>query len=392
MKVRKLIISLVAAYSVAAVAENPTGYMTDSGVVITPILNVGFKYDDNIFSQESDTKGSRIFTLAPAVSFLLDDGINNYQLDVRLESGTFIDSHDDNYVSGNLDFKSHLEASSRSRFDILLSASKDVEARGTGITEGQGDVFNEPLEYNDQAVKLTYELGDLSSNGRIALTGKYYNKNFTNFTDITQFRSYDQPTIGTTFFYTTNANTEAFIEINGSSIGYDATEAISRDSDVYNALVGVQWEATALTSGSFKIGQEQKKVSADGREDFKGVSWEGNIDWQPLIYSTLTLETSRSAKDPDIQGDYISESVYGLNWKHEWSDFFTSNLNVSYTNEDYSGFERVDKTNDLYAELIYKFTRWSDVSFFVELTEKDSTNDSIVYDKNIIGLDFTLLL
>ena len=392
MKINILLSAILIAISSTAAAESPDSYMTDSGITITPTLNTGFKYDDNIFNQTNDTTGSSIFTIAPAVTFLLDDGINNYQLDFGVESGSYLDSHDDNYLTGNLDFKSHLEASSRSRFDIALELGQDVEARGTGITEGQGDVFDQPIQFNDQLAKLTYEFGDLSSNGRIALTGKYYNKKYTNFTDATQFRSFDQPTLGTTFFYTTNANTEAFIEINGSSIGYDSSESVSRDSDIYNALIGLKWEATALTSGSFKIGQEQKKFADSGRKDFKGVSWEGQVDWKPLTYTTLTLETSRSAKDPDVQGDYISESMYGASWNHEWSEFFTSNLNLSYTHEDYSGFERVDKTNDLYADVVYKFTRWSDVSFFVELTDKDSTNENVIYDKNIIGFDFTLSL
>ena len=179
MKMKLLLSATAIAFSSSVIAVEPEVYITDSGIAIVPIINAGYKYDNNIFSQASETTGSGIFTLAPAVKFLLDDGINNYQLDVGVESGTFLDSSDDNYVSGNLAFASHLEPDSRSRFDLALEANKDVEPRGTGLTEGLGDSVDEPLLYNEQLAKLSYEYGSLASSGRIAVMGRYYNKNYT---------------------------------------------------------------------------------------------------------------------------------------------------------------------------------------------------------------------
>jgi len=395
MKMSLVLSAIAIAFSNSVVAVEPEPYITDSGIAIVPIINTGYKYDNNIFSQGSDTTDSGIFTLAPSVNFLLDDGINNYQLDVGVESATYLDSSDDNFVIGNLGFTGHLEASSRSRFDVSLEANKDVEPRGTGLTEGLGDEIDEPLSYNEQLAKLSYEYGSLSSSGRIAFMGRYYNKNYTNFTEFTgriDVRSFNQSTLGSTFFYTTNASTDAFFEIKAGPIRYDVAETISRDSDMLRALVGVKWEATKLTSGSFKIGQEQKDFTDAGREDFKGVSWEGNIDWKPLTYTTLTLETSRAAKDPDLQGDYISESIYAANWQHEWDEKVSSTLSFSYVREEYTGFERLDKSNNLYADVSYKFRRWLDVAFYIEYTNQDSTRDDIVYDKNVVGLDFTFSL
>ena len=392
MKINLLLSATAIAFSSSVVAVEPEVYITDSGIAIIPIINTGYKYDNNIFNQASDKTSSSVFTVAPKARLLIDDGINNFQLDVGIESGTFIDSADDNYLTGGLQFSSHLEPSSRSRFDVEIGANTQVEARGTGITEGTADSVEEPLEFNEQLAKLTYEYGSLSSSGRIAVTGRYYNRNYTNFNDITQFRSFDQSTLGTTFFYTTNASTDAFFELSGSAIKYDVDQIVSRDSDIYTALVGVKWEASALTSGSFKIGHQQKKFTESGRENFKGISWEGKVDWQPLTYTTLTLETSRSAKDPDVQGDYISESVYGINWEHEWNEKLTSTLNFSYIREEYTGFERLDKSDKFYADVSYEFKRWVDVSLYFDYIDQDSNNENIVYDKSIVGLDFVFSL
>ena len=392
MKINLLLSATAVVFSSSVVAVEPEVYITDSGIAIIPIINAGYKYDNNIFNQSNDKTSSSVFTVAPKARLLIDDGINNFQLDLGIESGTFIDSSDDNYLTGGLQFSSHLEPSSRSRFDVEVGANKQVEPRGTGITEGTADSVDEPLEYNEQLAKLTYEYGSLSSSGRIAVTGRYYNRNYTNFNDITQFRSFNQSTLGSTFFYTTNASTDAFFEISGSAIKYDVDQIVSRDSDVYTALVGVKWEASALTSGSFKIGQQQKKFTDSGRENFKGVSWEGKVDWKPLTYTIVTLETSRSAKDPDLLGDYISESVYGINWEHEWNEKLTSTLNFSYIREEYTGFERLDKSDKFYADISYEFKRWVDVSLYFDYIDQDSNNANIVYDKSIVGLDFVFSL
>ena len=117
-----------------------------------------------------------------------------------------------------------------------------------------------------------------------------------------------------------------------------------------------------------------------------------NVDWKPLSYTTLTLETSRKAKDPDVQGDYISESQYGINWQHEWNEKVATTLNYNYVREEYTGFERLDKSKNLYMDVSYEFKRWADVSLYLINTDQNSTNVDVVYDKNIIGLDFTFSL
>ncbi|MBU2870040.1 outer membrane beta-barrel protein [Colwellia sp. E2M01] len=392
MKVTTLLKTMLLIVSFSAFGAEPEAYITESGIAIIPAINTGYKYDNNIFSQADGTSSSGIFIISPVVTFLLDDGINNYHLNIGGESGTYISSADDNYLTGNISFKSHLEPSYRSRFDLSLETKKEEEPRGTGLTEGLGELLFKPIQFIDQTAQLKYEYGSLKSNGRIAIMGRYYNKNYTNFSELTQFSSFYQSTLGATFFYSTNSSTDAFFELRGAGINYFEAISVSRDSDVYAALVGIRWKATALTSGSFKIGQEQKKFAEPLRNDFKGISWKGSITWQPLTYSTFTFDTSRQAKDPDVQGDYISESVYGLNWRHKWSAKVTSNITYNYTNEDYSGFERQDKTNDLFSSINYQFKRWADIAFYIELTDKDSTNNNVIYDKNVIGLDITFSL
>ena len=392
MEMKTLVGVIISAFSGFVAAVQPEPYNTDSGIAITPMINAGYKYDDNILSQADNTQSSGIFIFAPSVSFSVEDGINSHKFNVNVESGSFIDSKDDNYVTGGLTYQSHLEATASSRFDVNLEANWQVEPRGTGITEGLGNLVDEPLLYDEQLAEISYEYGRLSSGARIAFDGFYYQKNYSNFEIFTQTRSFDSASIGSTFFYTTNSRTNAFIELKAEVINYDAFVTVSRDSDVYSGLVGVTWEATALTSGTFKIGQQRKNFTDSLRENFEGISWDASIKWQPLTYTTLSVNTSRNTRDPDLVGDYINESIYGVNWEHHWNEKLSTTLAYNFTDEDYSGVNRIDETSIFLANLTYAFRRWVDIAVYFDVTDKKSTADYIVFDKRVVGVDFTFSL
>jgi len=390
---RNLLVSAIAlVFSGSVLANEPAAYITDSGVSITPVIDAGQKYDDNIFSQATNPQSSIIYTVAPAVNFALGDGVNTHEVDVAFESGTYLDSSDDNYITGSLGYAGHFEASSSSKFDVSIDANWKIEPRGTGITEGLGDTATEPLKFEEQIAELGYEYGSASSKARVAFDGRFYSKSYSNFKEVTQARSFDAPSLAGTFFYSTNSRTDAFIELKAETIGYDVQEAVSRDSDVYSALVGVKWEATALTSGSVKIGQQQKSFDNANREDFSGVSWDASVQWQPLTYTTLSFNTSRNARDPNVVGDYINESIYGVNWAHQWSQKLSTTLGYNFTDEDYSGVTRVDETSMLSADLSYDLARWVEISLYANATDKVSTTDTIVFDKSIVGINFIFSL
>ncbi|MDP4983851.1 outer membrane beta-barrel protein [Pseudoalteromonas tunicata] len=375
-------------------AVEPAGFNTESGIVITPLLNVGVKNDNNIFSQPANEESSAILTVDPTVNFLLSDGINSYSVDAGLKSATYFSSSDDNYLDGFLAFDMHLEPSSQSRFDLNADLNWVTEPRGTGITEGLGDSVDEPLNYSEQILAATYEFGALSTNGKLAFDARYYNKGYSNFEAVTQYREYDSFLLGTTLSYNTGAATDLFLELSKDAIRYEKVEAgrASLSSDDYRALIGVKWEATALTTGSAKIGYQNKDFESDSRANFSGLSWNAGITWQPLTYTLIDFSTSRAARDPSVEGSYIKESVHTLGWTHGWNQQLNTRLGVSYTKEDYSGVVRKDDTTTYSASATYALFRWVDVGVFADFIDKNSTRDTIYFDKTVVGVNFTFAM
>lgn len=379
-----------------AYAVEPLSIPLESGVIITPLVETGIKYDNNILSEATSAKSSGILTVDPAVNFLLEDGANAYNIDVAIQSGVYFSSSADNYLDANLGFDVHLEPSSQSRYDITGEANWLTEARGTGIAEGQGGSITSPITYAEQKLGASYEYGALTTPARISVDANYYNKGYTNFTDVTKLRDYNSFKLGSTFYYNTRASTDVLFEVSLDDIDYSHNPSLepSRDSKDYRILTGVQWEATALTSGAVKVGYQEKDFKHDSREKFSGLSWDASVQWQPLTYSTLDFSTSRAARDPNVEGDYIKESVYAVSWQHAWDEKISTNLSTAYLNEDYIGTGTIDKRKDetltLTAAVDYAFDRWMDISFYTDFTDKDSTRADILYDKTVVGVNFII--
>ena len=375
-------------------AVEPGSYRTDAGLVITPMLQTALKYDDNIYSRSDNEQSSVIYTVTPTTNVLLEDGVNKYLLDLGLSYISNINHADDNKLDGNIAFSSHIEPSSLHRVDFIANADWITEARGTGLTEGQDEIINDPLRYVEQLATLSYEYGAKTAKARVAFELGYLDKRYNNHSTITRDKNYHVTLVGATLFYSTQHRFHALVEFTRDTIRYQHIDASgkSRDSDDYNILGGIRWEATALTAGTVKLGYQLKEFTDSSRDNFNGLSWDITLDWQPLTYSKVTLNTARKAKDPNVEGDYVRESLYAITWSHQWNEVLSTTLSGFYSEENFQGISRADDTKTLHASIDYSISRWADVSLFTEISDKDSTRANIDFDKNIVGLNFVFSL
>ena len=379
----------------AAANLKPGSFITKDGAEITPTLQTGLNSNNNFFSTPDNEESRLIWTITPNVKAVIDDGPDSYSLDLGTSSSLHNKDTADNFTQVNIGAGVHKEFTSQHRLDINVDADWLYEPRGSGLTEGLGDAVNELVKYQEQNVLARYEYGAQSSKAQVALKTGFFSKKYQNFREVSQYRDYDKSLIGVTGYYNTQASTRTFLEVKQENYRYDVlqTNSISRDSDDLKILLGMEWEATALTSGSFKLGYQNKNFNANERESFSGLSWEAGVKWQPLSYSTVQFTTSRSAKDPLVQGDYIKESTYGVNWTHSWSDYLSSLAGINYTSEQYTGdVGRKDKSKSARLGLNYIASKFGMMSTYVDFIDKDSTQSAIEFDRVIVGVNFTFAL
>lgn len=378
----------------------PSAIPLDNGINITPTISVALKNDDNITFQTENEVSSMITIINPVINAELDDGVNVYGLYYSGKSGSYADSKDDDYFDHDLLFSANLGLSAYTALDLGASYAAGHEPRGTGNSEGNGDAIDEPTKFSNLSLSADYSYGLKESNGRIELFGSINDKSYDQSllvtsgvtTDLTEGKDFTSNKFGGAFYFQTGAGGELFVEASDSLIRYEESGS-SRDSDDIRLLLGVKWEATALTSGSFKIGYQSKEFEIANRDDFGGLAWEGNLQYQPFTFSTITLTTSSAAKDPSVVGDYIEDKVLSATWTHSFTDMIDANILYNYNSEDYVGDSasgREDETTVIGVSLNYTFRPNVLISGEFNNMDRTSTSAGIGFTQNVVGINVTV--
>lgn len=371
----------------------PSAIRTESGIDIIPELLSELRYDDNITHSHAAEQSSWIAVLAPAVKFQLAEGASLYSLQGRAERGNYFSSTDDNYTDLDLNGQIKLDLNSRHRLNISGYYKAGHEARGTGITEGRGDQQLKPAEFDAFNINGYYEFGAMTSPGRLRLLAAYYDKEYSNYPELTAFRNYDNLRAGVVFYYTVGAFTRLLTEVTTDDTRYDLTdETGSRDSRTYNYRAGLEWQPSTLTGVELRAGYQTKKFDDPQRQDFGGLAWQLKLNWAPLSYSGFELTTGRRARDPNTQGDYVRETNYSVNWRHQWTSFFTSRLSLSLTDDLYTGFERKDTLKSVSFRGYYSLKPNLLLNGGIALSRHSSTLQTMQYDKNQLFFGLQLAL
>ncbi|GGO64753.1 outer membrane beta-barrel protein [Bowmanella pacifica] len=387
---------VAATLSSAVIAQEQAGYViqTESGFDIMPGFDVKLKHDDNIANTNVDEESSTIAVYSPTIAARLLDGVNEYNLQAGVSKGQYFSSSIDNYLDAYAGADAKWEFSDSHRVFVEASFADGHDQRGTGIFDAGGATQAEPTEHRTLQLNGYFEYGARTTPARIRLGGGFIKKDYHNLESITQYREYDKTNASAAFYYDTGAFTSLVAQVTRDDIRYDKIDPVggNRDNIDTRYLVGMDWQATALTSGEFRIGYQNKRFDYSGREDFSGISWQAAVNWQPLSYSTVTLETGRKARDPDLRGDVIKESAHGLGWKHDWSEDLQTNLVAGHVRSDYQGYDQKDKYWRYEAKASYRISYLWKLEGGLEISDRTSTDARFEFDKTVfyVGVGINL--
>jgi len=380
----------------SASAENfePAPYNLSDGFSIVPQVTSTVRYDDNIYKDEDNETSSSIFIITPSFSFGTDDGINQYGGTYQLTSAAYANSSKDNFIDQELSLLAHTEYSAKHRTDFAFGIANLHEDRGSGITEGSANTYDEPLKYNEYTARGYYQFGGLNSIMRIGGGAQYANKTYKNFTDDTQFNDVNGLKFFTDADYQISDITFLTLDLYTTDIQYDHLEAGTESSDNRDtrSYLGFKWEGLSKTTGTMKAGYQYKSFESDERETFSGYTVDLGITWQPVEHSSFTAHINRSAEDSDTIGDYIEELGASIVWEHEWNEQLSTDVEYLFNNDDYVGAIRNDDIHSALFYLNYDFTRWLRITAGYEFTSKDSNTANISYDKNAVNLGVVVSL
>jgi len=362
-------------------------------VVAYPEIDVTLKSNDNIYSQPATgtRKSANITVIAPKLKIEAKDGPHTYDATYGVEHGSYSGVSSANYTDQKLGANANWVFSGRS--GLKLGAEYMLGHDDQGAVPGAATHAN-PDKYHQTSFNALGGYGAEGAQGRIEVEAGLINKRYDNFKtdnagnpDNTK-RDRDDTKLGATFYWRVMPKTQLLFQAVQTKYDYKPSSfagwtTLDNTERKYN--VGVTWEAAAKTTGIFKIGQTKKDFSDASLRDFSKGSWEGQIKWSPLTYSSFDFTTGKSPGESTI-GNASLDTRHGVTWNHAWNSRLSSVVGYNYTDTEYqvnAGAGQKDKINAYNMKLNYQWMRTVKVGVGYDRTDKTSTNATSAYKRDI---------
>lgn len=354
------------------------------GLFVYAAAQVGVGSNSNVRSSETNARSSSSTVLRPNVVAEVKNSGNRYTV---AYNGNFTSFRDDS----NFDFKHH---------DLTLAGDTYFTARSRlALALGTTNTTDDPsLTTNTQSstvdrwtgrnLRGLYAYGADGAKGRLELEGSSSTKRYQNNLANTAGANLDATAVSGRFYWRVMPNTYATAELR--NIDNDFINAKTNNNTDTRTLVGVTWDITQITSGSFKVGQQKK--SFDTRPDSSTGTYEAQLNWAPRTYSTFTVNARRADEDAVGVGSTVANTLVGVDWNHAWGQSLQSTVSVSSTDANYRNSGRQDDT--LSTTLGLKYDLSSNVGVALELnrTKRDSNTAGFNFKRNtaFVGLQVAL--
>jgi len=291
------------------------------------LLNAGLSVvSDSNITLSSDEVSDKSAIFSPQIQYL--SNINKYQFefDYQGDFAVYNNNSQYNYNDHGISVSALTDHSVRVNSEFTLGYQKKIEEPGS--SNAVFSLNNEFNQITSKSVLAELYYGTSVSSGQFVFGLAHDQRRYSN--DEQRFRDMDKTSLSSTFFYRMASNTRLLLEANMGTNDYtQVTQFTDRSSNDTRYLAGIEWEATAATSGIFKLGYQSKKFDDERSENLSGLSYLVGLTWQPNAFNKVTAGVDRSTDESaqqDIAGS--TNTSYSLTLEHAVTPL--TSLNVRY--------------------------------------------------------------
>ncbi|HEB96954.1 MAG TPA: hypothetical protein ENI96_11060 [Sedimenticola thiotaurini] len=348
------------------------------------------RYDDNVYRTldrfaESDT----LFVLKPELSWTALRGKHRFDLSYQGDYAAYLDVTDLNYDDHLLEGRALLDHSYRLNSEYTLGYRRDHDRPGQtdALSIPVGEVDKWWDAYGD--ARVTYGRDD--SKGQIVGQLNYHQRRYTN--NRQEFRDYNLVQAIGTFYYRVAPKTRMLFELDFSDYDYQKRDLFgnNQSNKQYLYLTGVRWEATAKTTGIFKIGYRNRDYDSDLYGDLSGLAlWLDGI-WKPNTYTRVTFGAAEDNQNSAqrFSNGYVRRYIRG-GIDHGITPRTLISAKVQYGTDTFEGpFDRKDNRWYLRLGVSHSLRRWLDVGAEYRFEQRDSSLDIYDFDANVFLVSAT---
>lgn len=404
-KAAALVAAICAAAGTHAWAVEPQSIRFSDGLKLVPTLKMEQRYDDNIRATQYDTQSSWVTAVMPTFVLSTESRTSAYALTYALDNETYASSHADDHTDHHVDADAGFQFDVRNRlrlnagYDKIEDVANDayVSSPFGGTSPGVGNQpvvpqgnSGEPAKYTTTNAGGIYTYGAMDALMQLEMAADYQQLRYQNSGGFNDDLEYNSTPLRATGYYRVAPKTRLLAEVRHTH--FDYLNSSDQDSDNRALLGGLTWDATARTSGTVKIGTEEKSYDNSTFNDQNNATWDAGVQWKPLSYSVFTLNTNQSYQEGNDSAGTISSQTTGLNWAHQWMERLSSEISYSYTDNQYEGSVQHDTIDIVGASLSYEMRRWLDIGVGYKYATDDSNVDGQSYNRNIFSVSFTASL
>ena len=372
----------------APVPLGAAAYKLENGLYLYPTVKAGYGYDDNVLQTTDNAIATSYYSLAPQVVAEMKNHGDRYTGSAALNRTNYLNSSADNFTNSDLHFAADNIYSVRASSGLSVGLVNGIDPRGSNDLAVQAV----PNQWQTANIDGRFIYGAREAKGRIEIDAGSQSKTYQNNLSSTAAYDVNQNSVAGRFFVRVGTQSMALVEVRNDFFSYP-NGAINNNAERHY-FAGLTWEATAATTGLVKLGQMTKDFGDGSRGSYAGGSWEAQISWQPLTYSSWVAHTSRAAADTTGYGNFVINSSADASWIHRWNAYISSNVGISSLQADYqgTGITRADTTNTVALGLQYQVQRWLRLGFSLSNAVRSSNTVGYAYNRNIalVTLDASL--
>jgi hypothetical protein len=219
------------------------------GMDAYPGISVVEKNDSNPFRLPNATAtSSNVTILSPSVLLQGKKGADEYTVAYRADVGRFSGFSADNYVDQNFQGSANLNFNASASLRIAPEYKLGHDDRGAlPVNNGLRN------DWKSTGLVSAFKYGAEGSQGRIVLDGSYLDRQYQNNPTLTKGMNRKTTDVAASFYYRVLPKTSLFVQVGNARIAYADPVSVNYTGNEQRYMAGVTWDATAQTSGTFKI-------------------------------------------------------------------------------------------------------------------------------------------
>jgi len=242
-------------------------------------------------------------------------------------------------------------------FDFVDQFRNSHEPYGLGVT-------NDLDQYTSNLFQiiLSYDITE-----KISIRTDYSNFMLAYSNSLREYADRSDNILSGYVFYRVKPKTSVFSEIEYMDIGYNTSEDYNSNEIRY--LIGINWDITAKSKGSFKTGLGSKNFKESSIGDSSNMVLELKLNHTFTPKTSLRLSILRRTEETTIVDTYFSlVNSMSVEYNQIINEKITANGEFLYSNEAYEGEldytgtgileERTDNKFGFSAGMEYKFREW----------------------------------